>query len=265
MANKLIDAGSKQSSSPSKSPDKQPNRTSKLTNKGKPDDHSYNKKSPVPGPSTKPLSDKNVKSKTVDKKSSAPSTKPPLDKAETSSSVETSAKSRPISSSTSCIEQNGIKPKTTKLAKETGSTVAPFSPRKTRQQAAKSKINLKLPQLDGGHDVVKKGTKRANIKSKKTDSEESNSDSDFAPSPPKRIRSKVQSNKSGNQRKSNVANTSKNIDRRVFSSEEDVDQEEVNTDRMDFWVEAYAEKEKKWIVIDPVKRKVDCVDYIRVR
>lgn len=141
-----------------------------------------------------------------------------------------------------------------------------FSPRKTRRQAAK--LNLKLPQLDGAGDIPKKGTKRTNVKNQKPvdESDESSDDSDFEPSPPKRVRSKLPTKKVVKRRKSvnNNPNTSRKLDRRVFSDEDDPEQDVPNTERMDFWVEAYAEKEKKWIVIDPVKKKVDCIDHVRV-
>lgn len=50
---------------------------------------------------------------------------------------------------------------------------------------------------------------------------------------------------------------------RVISSDKGSDAD-LNTEHMDFWVECYAEKEKKWIVIDPVEMKVNCEDHIRV-
>lgn len=140
-----------------------------------------------------------------------------------------------------------------------------FSPRKTRRQAAK--LNLKLPQLDGAGDIPKKGTKRTNAKTQKKvdESDESSDDSDFEPSPPKRIRPKLPTKRVEKRRKSATkAETSIKLDRRVFSDEDDPEQEVPNTERMDFWVEAYAEKEKKWIVIDPIKKKVDCIDHVRV-
>lgn len=120
---------------------------------------------------------------------------------------------------------------------------------------SKAKLKLKLPQLDGADDVAKS----KKIKRKPAKQEDSGSDSDFAPSPPKKV-SKIPPKKP----QPKVLGKLKKIDRRVLSTDEENDEEVSNTDRMDFWIEAYAEKEKKWIVIDPVKNKVDAVDHIRV-
>lgn len=163
--------------------------------------------------------------------------------------------------------------KEVKKTKETGNSVSTVSPRKTRSRAGKvaddskainTRAQMKVPQFDGGHDLKKNETRTAKNKSSKKN--DSNSDSDFAPSPPKRLRTKAQPVKPGNRTKKldSKANTSAKIDRRVFSSDEGSDAD-LNTEHMDFWVESYAEKEKKWIVIDPVKKKVDCADHIRVR
>lgn len=140
--------------------------------------------------------------------------------------------------------------------------IATPSPRKTRAQAAakatagtsKPKVTFKLPQLDGAHEVTQKDKKK--IKAKKPRSDDGScSDSDFEPSPPKRVRPAAKP------AQKLVAKVK--IDRRVFSTDEE-EHIESNTNSMNFWVEAYAEKEKKWIVIDPIKKKVDCVDHTRV-
>lgn len=139
-----------------------------------------------------------------------------------------------------------------------------FSPRKTRSVKATNIVatvtsnarhKLKLPQLDGADDciVAKIYKRKAKTKTKQNESE---NDSDFAPSPPKRIRTKLTPQKP-------VKKTSTKKTSNVQQSTDD-DTEADGTNRMNFWVEAYAEKEKKWIVIDPVNKKVDCVDHIRV-
>lgn len=145
---------------------------------------------------------------------------------------------------------------------------APFSPRKTRSKSSqsnettnhtsKAKLKLKLPQLDGADDIATKDKKRTKtkVRSKQDDSSE---DSDFAPAPPKRIRTKTAPQKPVNK----LLSKAKQVDRRVFSTDEETE-EDKNTVRMNFWVEAYAEKEKKWVVIDPVKKKVDSVEYVKV-
>lgn len=118
---------------------------------------------------------------------------------------------------------------------------------------------LKLPQLDGAHDTDgdKKGKAKAKPRPKPKD--DANSDSDFEV-PTKRIRPKVTPPPKP---KNKLLARAKKIDNRVFSTDEENDFE-VNTMKMNFWVEAYAEQEKKWIVIDPVHKKVDNVDYVRV-
>lgn len=164
------------------------------------------------------------------------------------------------------------KDKNTNSIKESVSTEKAFSPRKTRSKASKiveaaagvkAKSKLRLPQLDGAHDDEptdkKRTTAKTKAKSRKKQDEESNSDSDFAPTPQKRIRAKITPQKPVNKA---LART-KRLDCRVFSTDDENDPD-ANTVKMNFWVEAYAEKEKKWIAIDPVKRKVDSVEHVRV-
>lgn len=155
------------------------------------------------------------------------------------------------------------------VAKESVATANTLSPRKTRSKASKiveataaikAKTKLKLPQLDGAHDDDKKSKQRTRAKSRPKPDHETNSDSDFEPSQPKRIyKPKITPSKPVNK----ALDKTKRIDRRVLSTDVEFE-EDTNTVRMNFWIEAYAETEKKWITIDPVKKKVDCVDYVRV-
>lgn len=126
-----------------------------------------------------------------------------------------------------------------------------------------TRTKLKLPQLDGAHDMDEKtkSKTKAKAKSRPKPKENSNSDSDFEAVPQKRIRPFVTPPAKPAHR---AVSKAKKIDARVFSTDDEEKDEEVNTIKMNFWVEAYAEKEKKWITIDPVKKKVDCVDYVRV-
>lgn len=132
----------------------------------------------------------------------------------------------------------------------------------TKRKKEKATPANKLPQMDGGHDDLpkKKSSKRAKAVPK---SNNSDSDSDFAQSPPKRIRPKTEKAKP----KLKVIGEIKRTDRRVLST--DVDEEPMqipnNCNSLDFWVEVYAEKEKKWLTIDPVKNKVDAIDHVRVK
>lgn len=132
-------------------------------------------------------------------------------------------------------------------------------------QREMAEMKLKSPQLDGANDIVdKKNKSKANAKSRSKPKDDSNSDSDFEAVPQKRIRPKVTPAKPVKSTKKSAAKPTK-IDNRVFSTDDENDVvNDTNTIKMNFWVEAYAEKEKKWITIDPVKKKVDCIDYVRV-
>lgn len=177
---------------------------------------------------------------------------------------------------TNSIDVSKTRPKETnkESIKSSVSNEKAFSPRKTRSKASKiadvaaatkAKTKLKLPQLDGAHDDEQPNKKRAKSKASSKSravinvADSDSEDSDFEPTPQKRVRSKITPQKLVNK---TLAKT-KQHDRRVFSTDDENDVD-ANTVKMNFWVEAYAEKEKKWIVIDPVKRKVDCVDHVRV-
>lgn len=177
---------------------------------------------------------------------------------------------------TNSIEVSKNRPKDTnkESVKASISNEKAFSPRKTRSKASKiadvaattkAKTKLKLPQLDGAHDDDQPTKKRAKAKASAKSravinvKDSGSDDSDFAPTPQKRVRAKITPQKPVNK----ALVKAKQHDRRVFSTDDENDAD-VNTVKMNFWVEAYAEKEKKWIVIDPVKRKVDCVDHVRV-
>lgn len=192
--------------------------------------------------------------------------------------------------------QKQVQPESAKSAAPSKRLVAAapaYSPRKTRSRAQRdgnvaststaangtqnsttveksvrprSRLCLKLPQMDGASDKLPSKKKKTTETANKTD----NSDSDFAPSPPKRVRPKMTSTHFAQTKpKSKALETVKRIDLRVLSTDDD-DEDETRTVRatkitaMDTWVEAYNEKDKKWIVIDPVKNKVDAVDHIRV-
>lgn len=239
------------SASPSKSHRKEPSTSSSSSHTKEPYTNSTSLRGKQPSAST---------SKSSSAKNDKPSTGTNISK--TNGETSSKTKIEKSSNESSVPSKSSI---ASRVPKQLGPNVPMFSPRKTRRQAAK--LNLKLPQLDGAGDIPKKGTKRTNAKNQKKvdESDESSNDTDFEPSPPKRIRSKLPTKKVDNRQKSNTtANTSRKLDRRVFSDEDDPEQDVPNTERMDFWVEAYAEKEKKWIVIDPVKKKIDCIDHVRV-
>lgn len=202
-------------------------------------------------------------SASTSKMSSSKNDKPSTSKSKTNGETSTKTKIENSSNESTVANKPSIAPR---KPRQSAANVPMFSPRKTRRQVAK--LNLKLPQLDGAGDIPKKGTKRTNAKDQKKvkdESDASSDDSDFEPSPPKRVRPKLPTKQVKKRRQSATkANTSKQLDRRVLSDEDDPEQEVPNTERMDFWIEAYAEKEKKWIVIDPVKKKVDSIDHVRV-
>lgn len=148
-----------------------------------------------------------------------------------------------------------------------------FSPKITRKRQAEKKLTI--PQLDGAHDDIKKTsssrTTRKNKESKRRGSDE-NSDSDFEPSSSEKKKrpTPVQNLKIKSKKSSNPLDRVKRIDRRVFSTdEEDNENAAMNTSisnkkAMNFWPEVYCEKEKKWIAVDLVKAKVNAVQNISV-
>lgn len=78
---------------------------------------------------------------------------------------------------------------------------------------------------------------------------------------------KLNKSKSTASTSKSTASTSKAADRRVLSSEEDEQKEIVASPKkskrgIDIWIEAYAEKEEKWIAIDVHGGKVDCASDI---
>lgn len=57
----------------------------------------------------------------------------------------------------------------------------------------------------------------------------------------------------------------KKIDSRVLSTDDDDERVVVsNKKKTDYWIEVFCEEDEKWITIDAIKGKVDCVDDIRV-
>lgn len=137
----------------------------------------------------------------------------------------------------------------------------------------KSRLCLKVPQMDGASEKLpaKKSadSKKMSGRAKTPYRKSSDSDSDFAPVPPKRVRSKAtKPSEPATKPESKVLDAVKRTDLRVLSTEDDDDAKRMRKatkiTAMDTWIEAYNEKDKKWIVIDPVKNKVDAIDHIRV-
>lgn len=59
----------------------------------------------------------------------------------------------------------------------------------------------------------------------------------------------------------------KRIDKRVLSTDDDERDTNVvvsNKKKSDYWIEVFCEEDEKWVTIDAIKGKVDCVDDIRV-
>lgn len=151
---------------------------------------------------------------------------------------------------------------------------------KSGEKSARTKERLctKVPQMDGASDKLTSksatSSKKAKVTTMKshTQSSDDSDDSDFAPSPPKRIRAKATSAHfvQPKKPKSKVLEAVKRVDLRVLSTDDD-DEDVSKTLKttkitaLDTWIEAYNEKDKKWIVIDPVRNKVDAVEHIRVR
>lgn len=172
-----------------------------------------------------------------------------------------------------------ISPRKTRSQRSASSVTADNKEKKElvgKSSRAKRDLSLKVPQMDGASDKLPSKrsaeSKKAKEASKSSQKKGNDSDSDFAPIPPKRVRSKPLSSSHFAQTerpKSKVLASLKRIDLKVLSDDDVHD--EIGTQRlskitlMDTWVEVYNEKDKKWIVIDPVKNKVDAVDHIRVR
>lgn len=64
------------------------------------------------------------------------------------------------------------------------------------------------------------------------------------------------------QKKVKPSTSSSFIDRRVLSSDDNTEPSPKNSKGIDIWVEVYSEKDKRWIAIDVLKGKVDCVEEI---
>lgn len=145
-----------------------------------------------------------------------------------------------------------------------------FSPKMTRSRMAK-KSSLSFPQLDGGDDSVKKKTKsKQSSKSSKRRKESDNSDSDFEPvsKEVKKRPTPVQNLKSKIKPSSKLIDRVKATDRRVFSTDEEDNEQTFDTisngKAINFWPEVYCEKEQKWIAIDLRKSKINDVQSIVV-
>lgn len=160
-------------------------------------------------------------------------------------------------------------------------------PSRTRQKlkeklANANKNTYKIPQLDGNDDIKPKNVRKrklylpnndngaANIKNvptkklKITETKQNliphtdSDDSDFKPSTStKRMIKPINATKSKN------VNKNKTIDNRLLSTDDD-EENKKKKQGMDYWIEVYAEKEKKWVTINLFTTKVDNVDDIRV-
>lgn len=138
----------------------------------------------------------------------------------------------------------------------------------------RSRLCLKVPQMDGASEKLPSkesaDSKKMRGRARTLCQKSSDSDSDFAPAPPKRVRSKAAKlSEPAKKPKSKVLDAVKRTDLRVLSTDDDDDdakrmQKATKITAMDTWIEAYNEKDKKWTVIDPVKNKVDAIDHIRV-
>lgn len=149
-------------------------------------------------------------------------------------------------------------------------TLEVFSPRRTRSRS-------KSEQRD--HlEVSREESKRPNLKalaaasSRKRPSTSKNVDLKInIQKPTKQLENRNELDSDGSMKLFKVApvkSVKKSIDRRVLSSDSEVD---VKTDAtspskkksgIDIWVEVYSEKDERWISIDVFKNKVDCIKEI---
>lgn len=265
----------RRSDSNERSPNKSSQSPSSKSTKSKADDKSSASKrnGNLNGRSTARLNGKVSKAKEIDNAVAGTQHSPSKSNASKQIIVGTPTKHKLIER-TNSMDVSKNRPADKKNIKEqliadNASVLKAISPRKTRSKSNRTseagvKVTgkLKLPQLDGAHDHDDGGSKkkaRTKAKSRAKPEHSSGDDSDFEPTPQKKLRCKITPPKPAHKA---VARTKK-IDARVFSTDEEADAD-TNTVKMNFWVEAYAEKEKKWITIDPVKKKVDCVDFVRV-
>lgn len=132
-----------------------------------------------------------------------------------------------------------------------------------------------LPQLDGSDDLPRPVRKRPNLALLKTNTTSANSedsaDSDYiSPTPRKKPTPNVAANKLPKKAAHKVLEQVKSDDkrdRRLLST--DVDEEDEakpkrNDKAVDIWVEVYSEAEEQWMAVDLFKKKVHCIDAIRV-
>lgn len=181
-------------------------------------------------------------------------------------------------------EVNGKDRKPSAKAKESTEKPSPKLKTITRSRA---KAQFKVPQMDGADDTNPKADKKLNLRkltgrtaktkanaavsaqkpstSAKDFDDISNSDSDFAPTPPKRIkRPLIQSKSSSNKKATNKAlNQSKPRNCGVMS---DIDEDSPvpPPNGINYWVEVFCEEEEKWVAMNIFKLKVDNIDSVRV-
>lgn len=215
------------------------------------------------------------KSSSSSKKSSAES----LSKTPSAQSV----KSTKSSSSTS-IKSTDSKKETLKISlpRTTRSRSREEEAQKTASKPNLSKLSLKRKATDKSDEsTAPKVPKVVENKASTSRKREASSKADHVDKKKARVSKMSESSEdgslklfkmdkpstSGAKKSKSSANTSK-IDRRVLSSEDDTEMSlnfgasPRKSKGIDIWVEAYSEKEEKWIAIDVFRGKVDCVTEI---
>lgn len=164
------------------------------------------------------------------------------------------------------------KNKNVQRAIQSESCIDMYSPRKTRSQRRRAIEKLKMPQFDGVDDSAETKNTRSK-RSLRSKPVREDSDSDFAPPPPKvkapKSRKSIKSPyfAENDKPKSKLLDKVKRVDLRVLSTDEEDADVISNTNKettIDAWIEVFNEKDKKWIIIDPVKNKIDATDHVRV-
>ncbi|XP_037044546.1 DNA repair protein complementing XP-C cells homolog isoform X5 [Bradysia coprophila] len=172
-----------------------------------------------------------------------------------------------VSPTKSAASSKGPKSKTKssdpdkKLRSTSTSTTATASP--TKSAALSKRSNSKTKSAATSSSAVSSTSKESESKPVKSALKRKatisvSSDSDFAPTPKKKLSPSVDK-----PLPKQVERLKKRIDRRILSTDDESVEPTVKKDDMNYWIEVYCEAESKWICIDLFKMKVNCVDEVK--
>ncbi|XP_037044544.1 DNA repair protein complementing XP-C cells homolog isoform X3 [Bradysia coprophila] len=155
----------------------------------------------------------------------------------------------------------GKKLRSTSIEPTSTSTTATASP--TKSAALSKRSNSKTKSAATSSSAVSSTSKESESKPVKSALKRKatisvSSDSDFAPTPKKKLSPSVDK-----PLPKQVERLKKRIDRRILSTDDESVEPTVKKDDMNYWIEVYCEAESKWICIDLFKMKVNCVDEVK--